>query len=128
MYARVAGNPGADKGVDILASPGSLGFGTPKICVRVKSGEIPIDRPTLDQLIGTLQNFQVEQGILVSWAGFKTSVDKEKPTQFFKVRLWDRDDLIDQIIAHYDKLDDEIRADLPLKRIWTVALDEVDED
>lgn len=117
---------GPDKGVDILASQGPLGFGTPRICVQVKSGADPVDRPTLDQLVGTMQNFQAEQGLLVSWGGFKTSVDKEKPSQFFRVRLWDRDDLIDQLIEHYDKLDDEIRADLPLKRIWTVAT--VDED
>ncbi len=113
--------PGPDKGVDILASQGPLGFSTPRICVQVKSGSDPVDRPTLDQLIGTMQNFQAEQGLLVSWGGFKISVDKEKPSQFFRVRLWDRDDLIDQLIEHYDKLGDEIRADLPLKRLWTVT-------
>lgn len=112
---------GPDKGVDILASQGPLGFSSPRICVQVKSGSDPVDRPTLDQLVGTMQNFQAEQGLLVSWGGFRISVDKEKPNQFFRVRLWDRDDLIDQLIEHYDKLDDDIRADLPLKRIWTVA-------
>lgn len=120
--------PGPDKGVDILASQGPLGFSSPRICVQVKSGSDPVDRPTLDQLVGTMQNFQAEQGLLVSWGGFKISVDKEKPSQFFRVRLWDRDDLIDQLIEHYDKLDDEIRADLPLKRIWTVAFAEQDSD
>lgn len=114
--------PGPDKGVDLLASQGPLGFSSPRICVQVKSGSDPVDRPTLDQLVGTMQNFQAEQGLLVSWGGFKQSVDKEKPSQFFRVRLWDRDDLIDQLIEHYDKLDAEIRADLPLKRIWTVTL------
>ena len=118
-------NPaGPDKGVDILASQGPLGFGVPRICIQVKSGSDPVDRPTLDQLIGTMQNFQAEQGLLVSWGGFKISVDKEKPNQFFRVRLWDRNDLIDQLIEHYDKLDDEIRAELPLKRIWTIASSE----
>lgn len=113
--------PGPDRGVDILASQGALGFSSPRICVQVKSGSDPVDRPTLDQLIGTMQNFQAEQGLLVSWGGFKQSVDKEKPSQFFRVRLWDGDDLINQLIEHFDKLDAEIRADLPLKRIWTIA-------
>ncbi|GAB7386944.1 hypothetical protein BSNK01_07800 [Bacillaceae bacterium] len=45
---------GPDKGVDILAAPGSLGFGSPKICVQVKTSDSPVDRPTLDQLIGTM--------------------------------------------------------------------------
>ncbi len=116
--------PGPDKGVDILASQGPLGFSSPRVCVQVKSGSETVDRPTLDQLIGAMQNFQAEQGLFVSWGGFKTTVDKEKASQFFRVRLWDRDDLINQLIEHYDKLDPEIRADLPLKRIWTVALSE----
>ncbi|MEZ5357687.1 MAG: restriction endonuclease [Candidatus Zixiibacteriota bacterium] len=123
-YTTYVSPPGPDKGVDILASQGPLGFGSPRICVQVKSGDIPVDRPTLDQLIGAMQNFQAEQGLLVSWSGFKISVDKEKPSQFFKVRLWDRNDLINQLIEHYDKLDADVKADLPLKQIWTVAISE----
>jgi restriction system protein len=116
--------PGPDKGVDLLASQGPLGFSSPRICVQVKSGSDPVDRPTMDQLIGTMQNFQAEQGLLVSWGGFKTSVDKEKPGQFFRVRLWDRDDLIDQLIRHYEQLDSDLKAELPLKKIWTIPLSE----
>jgi restriction system protein len=112
---------GPDRGIDILAAAGPLGFGEPRICVQVKSGAAPLDRPTLDQLIGTMQNVQAKQGLLVSWGGFKSSVDKEKAQQFFRVRLWDQDALIDQIFEHYEKLDGDLKADLPLKRIWTVA-------
>ena len=57
----------------------------------------------------------------MSWGGFKSSVDKEKATQFFRVRLWDQQALIEQILANYEKLDESLRADLPLKRIWMVA-------
>ena len=120
-YTTYRSSEGPDKGIDILAAPGPLGFGQPRIAVQVKSGDTPIDRPTLDQLIGTMQNVQADQGLLVSWGGFKTSVDKEEATQFFRVRLWDQHALIGQILATYDKLDEDIRADLPLKRIWTVA-------
>jgi len=120
-YTTYVSPEGPDKGVDILAAQGALGFGEPRICVQVKSGDSPLDRPTLDQLIGTMQNVQAKQGLLVSWGGFKSSVDKEEANQFFRVRLWDQKDLIEQLLKHYDKLDDDIRADLPLKRIWTVA-------
>lgn len=113
---------GADKGVDILAAPGALGFGMPRICVQVKSGDAPVDSPTLNQLIGAMQNVQADQGLLVSWGGFKSSVDKEIPAQFFRVRLWDQDALIGELLAHYDRLDEDLRAELPLKRIWTVTL------
>lgn len=112
---------GPDKGIDILAAPGPLGFGKPRICVQVKSTDSPVDRPTLDQLIGAMQNFNAEQGLLVSWGGFKGSVDKEIPIQFFRVRLWDQDTMISELMANYEKLDEDIRADLPLKRIWTLT-------
>lgn len=111
---------GPDKGIDLLAAPGPLGFGTPRICVQVKSGRGPTDRPTLDQLIGAMQNVQAEQGLLVSWGGFTRDVESERAKQFFKVRLWDRARLIEEVLEHYDKLDSDIKAELPLKRIWIV--------
>lgn len=112
---------GPDKGVDLLAAQGPLGFESPKLCVQVKTGDSPVDRPTLDQLVGAMQNYRAEAGLLVSWSGFKTSVDKELPAQFFRVRLWDQDALIEEIFACYDQLDEELRADLPLKRVWAIA-------
>ncbi len=70
---------GADGGVDILAAPGTLGFGQPRICVQVKSQESPLERPVLDQLVGTMQNVQADQGLLVCWGGFKPTVKREEP-------------------------------------------------
>lgn len=116
--------PGADKGVDILAAPEPLGFGQPRLCVQVKSEQNPIDRPTLDQLIGAMQNFHADQGLLVAWGGFKSSVQKELPAQFFRVRLWDQQTLIQELVDNYERLDADIRAELPLKRIWTVAIED----
>lgn len=126
-YSTFNSPPGPDKGVDILAAPGPLGSERPRICVQVKSQETPVDTPTLNQLIGTMQNVQADNGLLVSWGGFKSSVDREAATQFFKVRLWDQDALIDQVLKHYDKLDEDLRAELPLKRVWTVAMGEDEE-
>ena len=120
-YTTYISPEGPDKGIDILASPGPLGFGNPRICVQVKSSDVPVDSPTLNQLIGSMQNVQADQGLLVSWGGFKSSIDKEIPAQFFRVRLWGQDDLIDELLANYDKLDEDLRTDIPLKRIWTVA-------
>lgn len=120
-YTTHVSPPGPDKGIDILAAPGPLGFGAPRICVQVKSGNTPLDRPTLDQLIGVMQNVHAEQGLLVSWGGFKSSVDKEKASQFFRVRLWDQEKLIEQLLEHYEELDEEIRTELPLKRIWSLT-------
>lgn len=113
--------PGPDKGVDILAGKGDLGFDEPRLCVQVKSQETPVDRPTLDQLIGTMQNFSSTKGLLVSWGGFKATVEKEIPTQFFRVRLWSQKEIMDELFRHYDELDEDIRADIPIKKIWTVS-------
>ena len=112
---------GPDKGVDLLAASGALGFEGPRICVQVKSGDTPVDRPTLDQLVGAMQNFGAERGLLVSWAGFKSTVDKEVPAQFFRVRLWDQDQLIDELLECYPKLNEELKAELPFKRVWSIA-------
>jgi len=112
---------GPDKGVDLLAAAGPLGFESPSICVQVKSGDMPVDRPTLDQLIGAMQNFNADKGLLVSWAGFKNTVDKEMPAQFFRVRLWDQDKLIDELLEAFPDLDEELKAELPFKRVWAIA-------
>jgi len=128
-YTTFVSPPGPDKGVDILAAPGPLGFGKPRICIQVKSQDSPVDSPTLNQLIGSMQNVQADQGLLVAWGGFKTSVDREVATQFFRVRLWDQDALIGQLLEHYEKLDEDLRAELPLKRVWMLASqDDADDD
>jgi len=113
---------GADGGVDILAGDGPMGFGQQNICVEVKSGDGLVDRPTVDKLIGAMTKFNATQGLFVSWGGFRSNVQKELASSFFRVRLWTQQDLLEQLFHHYEKLDDEIKAELPLKRIWTLAV------
>ena len=112
---------GADSGKDILAAPDTLGFGRPRICVQVKSQDTALESPVLDQLVGTMQDVQADQGLLVCWGGFKPTIKREASRLFFKVRLWDQNDLIDHFLSNYDKFDEDLRAELPLKRIWTAA-------
>ena len=113
--------PGPDGGIDILAATGTFGFSEPRICVQVKSQQSPIERAVLDALGGVMKKVSATHGLLVCWGGFKGSIDKEEAQQFFHVRLWDADDLIDELLAVYDKLDADVRARLPLKRVWTLA-------
>ena len=112
---------GPDKGIDILAAGGPFGFDSPRICVQVKSGDDPADRSEFTQLIGAMQSVNADQGLFVSWSDFKPTVYKEVPVKFFKVRLWNQNDLIEQILANYDKLNQDIKAELTFKRIWTIA-------
>ena len=125
-YTTYLSPEGPDKGIDLLAAPEPMGFGQPRVCVQVKSGNSPLDRPTLDQLIGVMENVRADHGLLVSWGGFKSSIDREEATQFFRVRLWDQGDIIDQVLTNYEKLDEEIKTQLPLKRIWVVKNEPVE--
>lgn len=120
-YTTYRSPEGADGGADILAGAGPLGFGAPRLCVEVKSESTPIDRPTVDKLLGAVSKFGAEEGLFVSWSGFKTNVQKELAPSFFRVRLWTQKELLEALFAHYDHLDDDLKAELPLKRIWTVA-------
>lgn len=112
---------GADGGADILAGTGALGFGELNLCVEVKSESGAIDRPTVDKLLGAVTKFGAKQGLFVAWGGFKTTVQKELASSFFRVRLWSQKELLEQLFLHYEKLDDDIKAELPLKRVWTVV-------
>lgn len=123
-YVTEFSKPGPDGGVDILAGTGAMGFEEPRICVQVKSSQSPVDVTVLRGLIGTMSNFGANQGLLVSWGGFTKAVLDESRLSFFTVRLWDSDDLIKAILKNYDKLSDSLQAELPLKRIWALVLEE----
>jgi restriction system protein len=116
--------PGPDGGVDILAGTGPMGFGPPRLCVQVKSSMSPAGVDVLRGLQGVLQNFHAEQGLLVCWGGFKSSVIQEARQSFFTIRLWDSGDLLTAILKNHEKFPDELQADLPLKRIWALVLEE----
>jgi len=120
-YTTLVSPVGADGGVDILAGAGPLGFSRPRLCVEVKSESGPTDRPAVDKLLGAISKFNADEGLFVAWGGFKSNVQKELAPSFFRVRLWSRRELLARLFGVYDKLDEDIRAELPLKRIWTVA-------
>lgn len=124
-YKTYVSKPGPDNGVDILASQGSLGFDAPRICVQVKSGDNPLERTVLDQLIGAMSNHKADYGMLVSWGGFKSSIIKEEASQFFKVRLWTHKEIIEEFLQHYESLPEDIKEAIPLKRIWIIDKKEI---
>ena len=40
------------------------------------------------------------------------------------VRLWDSSDLVGAIYRNYERLPAEIQAELPLKRVWMLVVEE----
>ena len=115
---------GPDGGIDIIAGRGPMGFDPPRLCVQVKSGDSPADVNDVRELQGVLGRFRAEQGLFVSWSGFKGHVNKESLQDFFLIRLWDSDDLLLALFENYDKLSEDITAEVPLKKIWTLVLPE----
>ncbi|MBD1204746.1 MAG: restriction endonuclease [Rhodobacteraceae bacterium] len=116
--------PGADAGVDIVAGNGPLGLDGPRIVAQVKSGSVTVDQPTLQGLIGSIQDTHADHGLIVSWGGFTSAVRRRTNELFFRVRLWGREELVDNLLAVYDRLPEDIRAELPLRRTWTLVLDD----
>jgi restriction system protein len=61
---------------------------------------------------------------LVAWGGFTKDAIQEARDDFFLIRLWDQGGLLNEIVKHYEQFDDELKAELPLKRIWTLVEEE----
>lgn len=118
--------PGADRGVDIVAGQGPLGFGGPRLVVQVKSGDLVADQPTLQGLLGCVQDTYAEHGLLVSWSGFTGAVRQRANELYFRVRLWGREEILDALFSVYHDLPEELRAELRLHRVWALVPDEVD--
>lgn len=116
--------PGPDGGVDILAGSGLLGFDQPRLCVQVKSGGAAEGQKTFNELRGVMSKFSSEQGLLVSWGGFTKPLTTDARNDFFKVRLWDQGDVVNAVLQNYDRLGDEIKTELPLKKIWILVNDD----
>lgn len=111
---------GPDGGVDIIAGKGPLGFESPRLVVQVKSGDSPVNVKTFRELNGVMDAFSAESGLIVAWGGFQGQVEREAARQYFKIRLWDADDLVQMIQENYDNLTEDIQSELPLKKIWVL--------
>lgn len=113
--------PGADGGVDIVAGKGPLGFDGPRLVVQVKSQDSPVDVSVLRELQGVMRQFQAEQGLLVAWGGVTKALSREAQRLFFEIRIWDAGEVVRELQQSYDQISEELKSDLPLKRIWTLA-------
>jgi restriction system protein len=124
-YTTFRSPEGPDGGVDILAGVGPLGFGQPRLCVQVKSQDTPVEARSVTELRGAMQNVNATEGLFVAWGGYKSSVYRQTAANFFSIRLWTQKELIETLLETYQALDDELKAELPLKRVWTIASSEI---
>ena len=115
--------PGADGGVDLLAGLGPMGFDAPRLAVQVKSSDSPADVSVLRELQGVMPRFGANHGMIVSLGGFKESVNREARQLYFLIRLWDAGSLVAALEENYERLPEELQAEIPLKRIWSLAME-----
>ena len=110
----------ATRSTDILAGTGALGSDKPRLCVEVESQDTPVGLDAWKKLRRAMADFGVEQGLLVSWGGFESAVRDQARRKVFDIRLWERNDIIDALFKHYETLPRDVRAEIPLKRIWAL--------
>jgi restriction system protein len=123
-YVTKVSEPGPDGGVDIIAGRGPMGFDQPRLLVQVKGGDSQQDIKVLRELRGVMQDFKANQALLIAWGGFKRTVLAEAGKIFFELRLWDAGDVVENVLRYYEKFPEELKADLPLKRIWVLVQEE----
>lgn len=112
--------PGRDGGIDIIAGRGILGMDAPKIIAQVKSGG-QIGDPVVSQLHGVLSTQGADQGLLVAWGGLSRPARDSLRNHQLKIRVWEAADVVDAVLATYDRLPEEIRTRIPLKRVWMLT-------
>ena len=84
-----------------------------RFCVQVKSEHGSVDRPTLDQPRGAMPRAKIERS--------RQNDGRQNTRTIFDVYLWDEQKFITQLLTVYEKLNAELRAGLPLKRVSILA-------
>jgi len=104
--------------VEFLAGGGPLGFGTAKLLVRVSGGGRLGSADALGDLRQAVESAGANEGLLVTWGRRETT---EHGDSFFLLRQWDGDTLLDALLDGYDRLPEDIRSQIPLKKVWALA-------
>ena len=111
---------GPDRGKDIVASPDGLGFSSPRIKVEVKHRtRSPMGAPEVRGFIGGLRG--EDRGLYVSTGGFTKEAEYEAERAAVPVSLLDLDSLATLLVQHYESLDNDGRALVPLTRFYWPA-------
>jgi len=110
-----------DKGVDVIASPDSLEFESPYIKAQVKRVQSKVGASDMREFTGTLNND--ERGLFVSTGGYTSGAEDAARNNEQRVTLIDRDKFIDLLIEHYDDLEPEYQATVPLKAVYIPSQD-----
>ena len=107
---------GKDGGIDIIAYLDPLGAKTPRIKVQVKhKSETAIGASEIRALLGVLRTGDI--ALFVTSGTFSSDARNTSTSSREFIRLIDGNDFIDMWQEYYDKMSDEDKNMLPLKRI-----------
>lgn len=57
----------------------------------------------------------------MAWGGLSKPAQEKLKSSQLRVRVWQSADVVDVVLANYERLDEGIRSQLPLKRMWMLA-------
>ena len=118
-FKAVSSKPGPDQGIDIVAHPDAFGFERPRIKVQVKHRQSTASGPEMRSFLGALRSG--DNGLYVSTGGFTRDAIMEAERSREPVACLDRDALIRLLLEHYDTIETEFKAKVPLRRLWIPA-------
>ncbi|HCU34652.1 MAG TPA: restriction endonuclease [Armatimonadetes bacterium] len=108
--------PGPDGGTDIVAHPDPLGFEQPRICVQVKHTKGSTGAPDVRNFRATLG--PDDKGLFVSTGGFSSDANREPLRAGPALTLMDRDRFVDLLTEHYEQMEPEYQAMVPLRKVY----------
>lgn len=114
-YSTQVSPPGADRGIDIVASEDPLGVKQPLLKVQCKSSTGPTSAPDVQALNGTLS--PTDLGVFIAVGGYTAQARRAAETMP-SMRLLGPTELVELVLDHYSALPDEAKQALPLRRVW----------
>ena len=110
--------PGPDGGVDIKAFPDAFGFESPRIRVQVKHRKGQATQQQVQQFAGAIgSSGESYNGLFVSTGGFTPHASREAE-KHPNITLIDRQAFVDLLLEHYEKLEPQFKALVPLRKIY----------
>jgi len=110
---------GADRNVDVFASPDGLGLTSPRIKAEVKHRSGRMGAKEIRSFIGALR--EGDRGLFISTGGFTKDVRYEAERANVPVQLINIDDLAHLIVDNYENFDAEGRVLIPLVKLYWPA-------
>jgi restriction system protein len=119
-YRTTVSPRGSDRGVDVFASPDGLGLEEPRIFVEVKH------RPNTSMGSQDIRSFlggrsTGDRCLYVSTGGYTREARYEADRSNIPITLLSIVDLRRLLVDYYEKLDEEVKSLIPLKRIHVLA-------